>query len=174
MKPRANIASPDNRSQGFYRRLHVGPNLFRLIMNCWPPFLGMRIHVERISPDWREVDVRMKLSLRNKNYVGTHFGGSLFAMTDSFYMIMLSHQMGHDYVVWDKAATIKFIAPGRRTVFANFRLNDAQIAEVKQATANNEKFEPVYSIDIVDGKGEVIASVDKTLYIRRKQAVSKA
>ncbi len=155
--------------QGFYSRIKIGPRGFRWFMNCWPPFLLSRVHVQRISPDWREVDVRMKLWFGNKNYVGSHFGGGLFLMIDSFYMVMLINLLGPGYLVWDKAATIRFLAPGRGTVYAKFRISEAMLADIAERTAGGDKYEPVYSVDIVDGAGQLIASVDKTLYIRRKK-----
>ncbi len=155
--------------QGFYSHFRLNAYWFRLLMNLWPPFFGLGIHIERIAPDWKEITVRMKLSLRNRNYVGTHFGGGLFAMTDPFYMLMLMNILGGEYLVWDKASTIRFLKPGRGKVVAHFRLSEAQLDEVRLRTAGGEKFEPTWHIDIVDASGEVVASVDKTLYIRRKQ-----
>lgn len=154
--------------QGFYSRLNLGACWFRHIMNLWPPFIGLRIHIMHIAPDWREVTIRMKLSLRNKNYVGTHFGGGLFAMTDPFYMLMLMNVLGSDYLVWDKSGNIHFIEPGRGTVFAHFRLSDEQLNEVYEKTVGGEKFEPTWCVNIVDATDAVIATVNKTLYIRRK------
>ena len=158
-----------SRAQGFYSRLNLGSNWFRHLMNLWPPFFGLRIHITRIAPDWREISIRMKLSLFNKNYVGTHFGGGLFAMTDPFFMLMLMNILGRDYLVWDKSSNIQFVKPGRGTVHAHFKLSEAQLTEVRERTAGGEKFEPTWRIDITDGAGETIATVDKTLYIRRKQ-----
>src|SRR5205085_8214807 len=103
-------------------RVRIPPRLFRWGMNCWPPFLGAGIRVRRIAPDWREVDVAMGLRWYNQNYVRSHFGGSLYAMTDPFYMIMLMHALGPDYIVWDQVAQIEYIAPGKATVHARFRL----------------------------------------------------
>lgn len=114
--------------------------------------------------------MRMKLSLRNKNYVGTHFGGGLFVMVDPFYMLMLSNILGRDYLVWDKSAQIEFVSPGRTTVFADFRLDEAAIAEIKAQTASGDKFEPTFPVDIVDAQGKIVARVRKTIYIRRKAA----
>jgi len=139
-------------------------------MNLWPPFWGMRIHILSISDDWRHIRMRMKLSLRNKNYVGTHFGGGLFVMVDPFYMLMLSNILGRDYLVWDKSAQIEFVSPGRTTVFADFRLDEAAIAEIKAQTASGDKFEPTFPVDIVDAQGKIVARVRKTIYIRRKAA----
>ena len=138
-------------------------------MNCWPPFIGTRVHIEHIAPDWQSLRVRMKLSTRNKNYVGTHFGGGLFTMTDPFYVVLLMNVLGRDYVVWDKSTQIQFIAPGRSTVRATIEISEAMQAEIRAATATGEKFEPTYRIDILDDAGKLIARVDKTIYIRKKQ-----
>ena len=143
--------------------------ILKLGMNLWPPFLGAGIKVRHIRADHREVVVSMKLRWYNRNYVGTHFGGSLAAMTDPFYMLMLIHILGSDYTVWDKSSTIDFIAPGRETVTARFRLNDDQIAEIKNETASGNAYFPELSVDIVNGSDEVIARVRKKLYVRKKQ-----
>lgn len=137
-------------------------------MNCWPPFWGTRIHIEEIAPDWRYVRTRMKLSMRNKNYVGSHFGGGMFAMTDPFYMVALKNILGNSYLVWDKAATIEYLKPGRTTVYAEFKISDEQLAEIHAKTADGEKFEPVYRVDVVDADQQLIARVQKTLYIRKR------
>ena len=160
--------------QGFYSRFRISPGMFRHLMNWWPPFIGMRIHIEHISPDWRHVRIRMKLGWGNKNYVGSHFGGGLFTMTDPYYMIMMMHQLGNGYLVWDKSARIDYVAPGRTTVHADFRLTGQQIEEVRQKTAGGEKFEPTYSIDVVDTSGKVVAHIEKTLYIRKKAEKPRA
>ena len=155
--------------RGFYSRINLSARWFRLVMNLWPPFFGLRIHIVHLAPDWREITIRMKLSLRNKNYVGTHFGGGLFAMTDPFFMLMLLHVLGGDYLVWGKSANIQFLNPGRGTVHAHFRLSQEKINEVREKTAGGEKFEPTWRVDIVDASGETVAIVDKTRYIRRQQ-----
>ena len=145
------------------------PNILRFGMNIWPPFLGAGIRVKHIAGDYREIIVSMKLRWYNRNYVGTHFGGSLAAMTDPFYMLMLIHVLGSDYTVWDKSSTIDFIAPGRGTVTAHFILNDDQIAKIKRKASTGEPYFPKFSVDIVNESGEVIATVEKQLYIRKKQ-----
>jgi len=138
-------------------------------INLWPPFLGAGIRLKHIAPDYKEVIVTMKLRWYNRNYVGTHFGGSLAAMTDPFYMLMLIHVLGKEYIVWDKTSTIDFIAPGRGTVTARFTLKDDQIAEIKSKTANGDPYYPEFSVDIVNESAEVIARVSKKLYVRKKQ-----
>ncbi len=143
--------------------------ILKLGMNLWPPFLGAGIKVRHIRADYREVVVSMKLRWYNRNYVGTHFGGSLAAMTDPFYMLMLIHILGNEYIVWDKTSTIDFIAPGRGIVTARFRLKDEQIKEIKENTAKGDAYLPEFSVDIVNESGEVIATVKKILYVRKKQ-----
>lgn len=154
-------------SQGFLSRLRLSAGFLRLGMNLWPPFVGAGIHVLDIAPDYRRVTVRLRLGLFNRNYFGTQYGGSLFSMTDPFYALMLLHNLPPGYHVWDKAAAIRFRTPGRGNVFAHFTLDEAQIAAVLAATADGEKYEPTWPVDIVDAAGTVVATVDKTLHIRR-------
>jgi len=110
----------------------------------------------------------------NRNYVRTHFGGSLFAMTDPWYMLMLMDLLGREYVVWDQRSAIEFVKPGRGTVTAQFRLSDATVAEIRARTAGGDKYLPEFSLDVTDEAGEVVARVRKTLYVRRKRAAGAA
>src|SRR6202163_4878020 len=117
----------------------------------------------------KAVDVEMKLRFWNANYVGTHSGGSLFAMTDAFYMLMLMHHLGSGYVVWDKAATIRYRKPGRGAVRAEFRLSDLQIDDIREKLKTLPKYEPVLLVEVKDESGMVIAEVEKVLHVRKKQ-----
>ncbi|MEW9899533.1 DUF4442 domain-containing protein [Chitinivorax sp. PXF-14] len=146
----------------------MSPRLMKTLINLWGPFLGAGVKVEKISADYREVVVALKQRWYNRNYVGTHFGGSLFAMTDPFYMLMLMQLLGRDYFVWDKSASIEFISPGRGTVRAHFELNDNILSEIREQTAGGEKYLPELPINIVNDAGELVARVTKTLYIKRK------
>jgi hypothetical protein len=138
-------------------------------INLWPPFLGAGIRVKHISPDMKAVDVEIKLRWWNANYVGTQFGGSLFAMTDAFYMLMLMANLGPEYIVWDKAATIRYRKPGRGTMRADFRLSAAQIEDIREKLETLPKYEPTFSVQVKDEDGIVIAEVEKLLYVRKKQ-----
>ena len=143
---------------------------FRILANLWPPFLGAGIRVKRLAPDWKSIDVEMKLRRWNSKYVGTHYGGSLYSMTDPFYMLMLIECLGKDYIVWDKAATIRFRRPGKGTVTAEFRLSNQQIEEIKQALTSQDKIEPAFVVQVKDESGLVVAEVEKLLHVRRKAA----
>jgi len=152
---------------GGYQKTHK----LRRWINLWPPFLGAGIRVIRIAPDMKAIDVEMKLRWWNANYVGTHFGGSLFAITDAFYMLMLIAHLGDEYIVWDKAASIRYKKPGRGTVRAEFRLTDAQIADIRDKLKTQLKYEPVFPVNVVDEAGVVICEVERLLYIRRKDSL---
>lgn len=140
----------------------------RLGMNLWPPFLFSGIHVTRLDDDWCQAEVELRMRPWNRNYVGTHFGGSLFAMTDPFWMLLLMRRLGRDYYVWDRAARIEFVKPGRGTVRASFAIDDATVARVRAATANGEKHLHWFHNDVVDAAGDVVARVRKQVYVRRK------
>ena len=138
-------------------------------INFWPPYLGAGIRIRRISEDMRAIDVELKLRFWNANYVGTHFGGSLYSMTDPFYMLMLIENLGHDYIVWDKAATIRYRRPAKGTVRAEFRLTEAQIDDIRERLKSEEKYEPTFTVEVKDAEGVVVAEVDKLLHIRKKR-----
>jgi acyl-coenzyme A thioesterase PaaI-like protein len=142
-------------------------------VNFWPPFLGAGIRVMHIAPDMKAIDVEMKLRWWNANYVGTHFGGSLFAMTDPFYMLMLMANLGRDYIVWDKAASIRYRKPGKGTVRAEFRLTDAQLDDIREKLKTLPKYERVFTVEVRDEQGTAIAEVEKLLYVRKKEAVQE-
>ena len=143
-------------------------SLFRHGINLWPPFLFAGIHVTELTPDYRHARVELRMRPWNRNYVGTHFGGSLFAMTDPFWMLLTLHALGRDYYVWDKAAQIEFVKPGRGIVAADFRLDEARLDEIRQAAAGGEKYLPWFENEVVDRQGDVVARVRKQLYVRLK------
>jgi len=137
-------------------------------LSFWPPYLGAGIRVRKISPDYREIEVEMRQRWYNTNYVGVHFGGSLYAMTDPFYMLMLIENLGRDYIVWDKAAQVRFKRPGKGTVHAKFQITRQQIDDIRHAADTNDKHEPVFQVEVRDDSGTVVAEVEKLLYVKRK------
>ncbi len=138
-------------------------------LNLWPPFLFAGIHVAEIGDDFRSARVELRMRPWNRNYVGTHFGGSLFAMTDPFWMLLVLHALGDGYIVWDKAATIEFQKPGRGTVRAEFVLDDAMLDELRAAAADGGKVLRWFDAPVRDASGDVVAMVRKQLYVRRKR-----
>lgn len=142
-------------------------------IGLWPPYLGTGISIRHMSEDFTRIEVVMKLRWYNRNYVGTHFGGSLYAMTDPFYMLMLIENLGPDYIVWDKAAEIRFKRPGRGTVSAIFTISREQIDEIRRQAEIQQKVEPEFTVEIMDDSKNVVAEVKKLLYVRRKKTQTK-
>ncbi len=141
-------------------------------MNFWPPYIGSGVRVKRIAPDLRSIEVEMKLRFWNQNYVGTHFGGSLYAMTDPFYMLMLIENLGKNYVVWDKAAHIKFKSPGRGKVHTRFDLDVSQIAAIKAEADEKGRAEPHFIVRILNEDNELVAEVEKVLSVKTKESAT--
>jgi acyl-coenzyme A thioesterase PaaI-like protein len=139
-------------------------------INFYPPFLGAGIRVKRVAPDFRAIRVEMQLTRLNLNAVGTHFGGSLYAMCDPWFMLMLMRALGDEYIVWDKAARIQFIKPGRGTVAAEFQITQATIDDLRTRADAGEKIEPTFTADVIGADGEIVARVEKLLYVRKKNA----
>ena len=156
------------------RKLARRARMLRWMLNLYPPYLGAGIRVQHISPDLRSVKVAMKLTRWNRNYVGTQFGGSLYSMVDPFYMLMLMENLGRDYIVWDKAASIDFVSPGKGPVYAEFSIDEALLDEIRRHTEGGEKYLPHLKVQIHDGSGTLVARVDKTLYVRRKPPARQA
>jgi acyl-coenzyme A thioesterase PaaI-like protein len=149
-------------------KTEMNPNFFKLLLNVYPPYWGTGIVVKKISPNYKEIIVQMKMKWYNRNYVNTHFGGSLYAMTDPFFMLMLLQILGKEYIVWDKAAHIEFIKPGRGTLTAKFIITEEEIGNILKNTADGQKYLPEFSVDIKDEADETVASVTKILYVRKK------
>jgi acyl-coenzyme A thioesterase PaaI-like protein len=141
----------------------------RQLINIYGPYFGAGVKVTYINKDFRQADVSLALRWYNRNYVGVHFGGSLYSMIDPFYMLLLMNNLGKDYIVWDKSADIEFIKPGTGTVSASFIVTDEMLDEIIQKTAHGDKFLPTYPVTITDENGSIVAKANKTLYIRRKR-----
>ncbi len=140
----------------------------RRLVNLWPPFLFNAIRIQALSADYSEARVVLRLRFWNRNYVRSQFGGNLFAMTDPFWMLLAMHQLGSDYIVWDKAATIDFIAPGYEDVYARFKLESSVVDELRAAAAKGEKVLRWFETEVTTTSGRVIAVVRKQLYVRLK------
>lgn len=150
------------------------PSTLRRLMNIWSPFRSPGIRVTHWSDDWREVRVELRQRRFNMNFVGTHYGGSLFSMTDPFWMLILLHVLGRDYLVWDKTSEIDFVKPGKGTVSARFRLHQSVLDDIIAATASGAKHLHWLPVDVVDAEGETVAEVRKQVYVRRKPAARPA
>lgn len=149
--------------------MELGPRGMRLFLNLYPPYLFSRTRVKYIAPDWREVVVELPKSLLTRNYVGTAFGGSLYAASDPFFMMMLIKILGiREHIIWDKGAVIDFKKPARSRVTYRFVVTDRDLARIRQDLSQRGKSLPEFHVNGVDEEGDVILSVKKLLYVRKK------
>lgn len=140
--------------------------LLRWMIRLYPPFLGAGIRVSQPVP--AVYDVRMPLTFWNRNYVGTQFGGSLYSMCDPFFMLILIEKLGPGYLVWDKAATIRFRRPGKGKVRARFEIADEAVAAIREKVDRGEVVEPTFEVEVTGEDGEVVAQVEKLLWVKKK------
>lgn len=146
----------------------VRSHLYRWAFNLWPCYRGTGGRVTYIAADWREIRVRLPLSWRTRNYVGTIFGGSLYGAVDPFFMLMLMKNLGPGYIVWDKAATIRFRKPGRTTLRATFHLEASELEAIRSLLETTPKVDRTYLVQLVDETGTVHAEVEKVIHVSRK------
>jgi acyl-coenzyme A thioesterase PaaI-like protein len=146
----------------------MNTRLFRFMINLYPPYIGAGVWVAHIAPDWSSMTVKMSLRFYNRNYVGTHYGGNLFTMTDPFHMLMLINRLGPAYNVWDQKAEITFVKPGRGTVRVEMDVSEQELDAIRKATTNGVKHHAQFEVTILDEADEVVATVLKTLYVREK------
>lgn len=140
-------------------------------MSLWPPFFAAGIKVKMTGKMKDEFQVSMPLRFYNRNYVGSHYGGSLYSMCDPFYMLILMNKLGRNYLVWDKAANIRFKKPGRGVVTAHFQIPEERVKEIIERVEAEGKFEPLFNIQVKDEKGDVVAEVEKTLWVKKKESI---
>lgn len=121
-----------------------------------------------------EVHIKLPLWWRTRNYVGTIFGGSLYASVDPFYMLMLIQCLGPNYTVWDKAASIRFRRPGRATLYAVFLIDQSLVDEIRRELDSTDKLDRRFTIELKDAAGEVHAIIEKTVNVRKHASSSGA
>ena len=147
---------------------NITPGFFKIMMNLYPPLFGAAVSLTEVNQDYTQISVRMKFTWYNRNYVGTQFGGSLYSMTDPFYMLMFMNNLGSEYIVWDKAAHIEFKKPGKSTVYADFVITPELIQTVREKTADGEKYVFDLPVEVYDEAKEVVAQITKTIYVKKK------
>jgi len=137
-------------------------------MSIYPPYAGAGVRVRRLAGDPPGFEARMPLRFWNANYYGTHFGGSLYSMCDPFFVLILAPALGDGYAVWDKVATIRFRRPGRGLVRARFEISRERVEEIRQLADRDGKAEPLFTAEVRDAAGELVAEVEKLISVRRR------
>ena len=150
------------------RITNLSPELLKRILNIYPPYLGAGIKVDYISKNWKALRVSMRLRWYNRNAVGTHFGGSLYAMIDPHLMLLLMRLLGKEYLVWDRMASIEFLKATKEKVWAEFKVPDEMVEEIKARTAQGEKHLAKFPVEIRDDGNQLIAKAEKVIYVRKK------
>ncbi len=153
---------------GRFKALLSTPAGMRRGLSLWPPYLFTGVRVRHISDDWRRVQVRLARTPLTTNYFGTQFGGTLFAMVDPFWVIMLVRNLGPDYVVWDQRGEIDFVAPGRTAVTADLAITEHDLRQIRDAAGPGGKVLHWFECELLDTGGRVVARVRKQVYIRRR------
>ena len=149
------------------------PSFTRRLLNIYGPFIGAGVKVNFISEDWKSIEVSMKLRWYNRNAVGVHFGGSLYSMCDPHLMLMLMRVLGKNYIIWDKAAEINFISPGKGKVTCKIDLKESDIKEIKSQTNQDKPYLHNFELEVIDEANKIVAKVNKTLYVRKKRLKQK-
>jgi hypothetical protein len=149
-------------------------HVFFKVLNVWPPYWASGIRVKEVSKDVRRFVVEHRVGLLTRNYVGTAYGGTLYSMCDPFYMFILLANLGPEFIVWDKAASIRFLKPGKGRLKATFEISAPEVERVREAARTQGKIEPVYRSQVLDSDGAVVAEVEKVLYVRWKKAQKPA
>lgn len=143
--------------------------LLRWRFNLFPAFWCTGARITHLSADLRELRLRLPLNLRSRNYVGTIFGGSMYAAVDPVHMVMLIENLGAGYEVWDRAATIRFLRPARETLHASFELPAEELAAIRRAVAAEGRVDRTYGVELVSGDGTVHAEIEKVVHVRRRE-----
>jgi acyl-coenzyme A thioesterase PaaI-like protein len=147
--------------------------LMRWGFNFWPCIWCTGGKVQFISSDHREIHIGLKLNTRTRNRVGTVFGGSIYSSVDPYYMLMFMKILGKDYVVWDKAASVKFVRPIIGAVKCRFLITDELVAGVKQKISEQGEYTFDLPLKYEDDKGAVYAVFNKTVYAAYKEFYKK-
>jgi len=138
------------------------------MINWYPPYIGAGIKLKQVNQDKTRMEVELRKTWFNKNLFGTHFGGSLYAMCDPFYVFIVHNYLGRGYVVWDKSAEIKFIKPGTGKVRAIFEISQEKLLHLKGEVDSVGKHTAIFETVITNDRDELVATVRKEIYMRKK------
>ncbi|WP_396635011.1 DUF4442 domain-containing protein [Maribacter sp. R86514] len=143
--------------------------IFKYGFNLSPMYKRSTAKIIEVSEDLLHVRIKLPLSYKNKNYVNSIFGGSLFSAVDPIPMIQLLSIMGNDYVVWDKSAEIFFKKPAKENLYADFNFSEDELAEIKAQVAEKKEIDVIKTTQLTNKeKTQVFCEVRKTIYIANK------
>ena len=143
--------------------------LFKYGFNLSPMYRRSTARIIRVSNDLLYVQIKLPISYKNKNYVNSIFGGSLFSSVDPIPMIQLINLIGNDYVVWDKSSEIYFRKPAKENLFAEFIFTNVEIDEIKKKIRTENEIDIVKNTSLTNKEKTIVyCEVKKTIYIAKK------
>jgi hypothetical protein len=152
----------------FLKKYFSEATLFKHGFNISPMYRRSVARIIYVSENLQEVVIKIPLNYKNRNYVGSIYGGSMLSATDPIYMTQLMNILGNDFVVWDKATTVRYKRPAREQVFAKFIFSDEEIIQIKNEIILKNEIDLIKKVNIVNKSDEVFAEVTKTIYISQK------
>ena len=154
--------------------MRVTPRRLAIGMSLWIPNLFSGIRVKSFNEDWTSAVVELHVNVFTRNYVKTAFGGSMSAMTDPYFFMLVMHQLGRDYVVWDTRGEIEFLKPGRVVLTARFEVPREKAEELRERARGGRKVLEWFETEITDAAGDVVARVRREVYVREKKRVTES
>ncbi|MET1259205.1 DUF4442 domain-containing protein [Flagellimonas sp. DF-77] len=143
--------------------------LFKHGFNWSPMYRRSTAKIRAVSKDLKQIDIKLPISYKNRNYVNSIFGGSMFSAVDPIPMVQLMNLLGKDYVVWDKSAQIFFKRPAKTDLYARFTVTEEELDVIKQRVAKEKEIDIVKITRLQDRSFEtVFCEVHKTIYIADK------
>ena len=143
--------------------------LFKYGFNWSPMYRRSTGRVQYAAEDLMEVRIKIPLTYRNRNYVNSIFGGSMFSAVDPIPMVQLMNILGDEYVVWDKSAEISFKRPAKQHLYATFTYSEEELAHIKSRISAENEMELPKLTRLTNKEGTVVfCEVKKVLYIASK------
>lgn len=144
--------------------------IFKYGFNLSPMYKRSVAKITYVSEDLLNIKIKLPISYKNRNYVNSIFGGSMFSAVDPIPMVQLINLIGDDYVVWDKSAEIYFKRPAKENLFAEFQYTNEELQEIKANVKLHNEIEIVKTTKLTDKeKTTVFCEVKKTIYIADKE-----
>ncbi len=142
----------------------------RTLFNILPVYRGTRAKLKFVSADWKEVHILLPLNYKTRNITGTVFGGSIYSSLDPIFMAMLIRLLDrNEYVVWDKAATVRFLRPARTDIRARCIITDEQLNEIIALVKEKNEIDYQFTVQYLDSNNVVCAEIGKTVYVAHKE-----
>lgn len=143
--------------------------LFKVGFNLSPMYRRSTARIIYVSDDLKTVRIKIPISYKNKNYIGSIFGGSLFSAVDPIPMIQLMTIFKEEYIVWDKSAHIRFKRPAKENMYANFEFTTEEIEDIQKKVHENKEVEHSKTTLITNKTGDIVyCEVTKLIYIADK------